>query len=59
MRCFVEFKGQSARLDYDRERSDFVAKALPHPFLVRKPAAEVEIETTVDDHTKASRGRRR
>ena len=42
MRSFLEFKGQSIRLDYDRERADFVLKAGPHPFLVRKPAANVE-----------------
>jgi hypothetical protein len=44
MRGFLEFKGQSARIDYDRERADFVAKTEPHPFVVRKPATEVEPE---------------
>ena len=44
MRGFLEFKGQSIRLDYDRERADFVLKVEPHPFVVRKPATEVEAE---------------
>jgi hypothetical protein len=37
MRGFLECKGQSTRLEYDRERADFVLKAGPHPFVVRKP----------------------
>ena len=37
MRSFQEFKGQSTRLDYDRERGEFVVKLEPHPFVVRKP----------------------
>jgi hypothetical protein len=45
MRGFQEFKGQTTRLDYDRERADFILiKAGPHPFVVRKLAAEVEAE---------------
>ena len=35
MRRFLEFKGQSFRLDYDRDRADFVIKAEPHPFLLK------------------------
>jgi len=42
MKGFLEFKGQSARLDYDRERGEFVAKAEPHSFVVRKCATDVE-----------------
>ena len=34
MRRFLEFKGQSFRLDYDRDRADFVIKTEPHPFLL-------------------------
>ncbi len=41
MRRFLEFKGQSFRLDYDRDRADFVVKTEPHPFVVRKPATEI------------------
>jgi hypothetical protein len=44
MRSFVEFKGQIIRLDYDRERADFVLKPGPHPFVVRKSATEVEVK---------------
>ena len=39
MRGFQEIRGQCIRLDYDRERADFVLKAGPHPFVVRKPAS--------------------
>ena len=39
MRGFQEFKGQSIRLDYDRERADFLVKTEPHLFVVRKPTA--------------------
>jgi len=42
MRGFLECKGQSTRLDYDRERADFFLKAEPHPFVVRKPFDETE-----------------
>ena len=42
MKGFLEFKGQSARLDYDRERGEFVTEAQPHPFVVRKCATKVE-----------------
>ena len=42
MRGFLECKGQSTRLEYDGERADFVLKAGPHPFVVRKPIAENE-----------------
>lgn len=42
MRGFLECKGQSTRLEYDRERADFVLKAGLHPFVVRKPIAEIE-----------------
>ena len=34
MRRFLEFKGQSFRPDYDRDRADFVIKTEPHPFLL-------------------------
>ena len=34
MRRFLEFKGQSFRLDYDRDGADFVIKTEPHPFLL-------------------------
>jgi hypothetical protein len=34
MRRFLEFKGQGFRLDYDRDRADFVIKTEPHPFLL-------------------------
>ena len=44
MRNFQEFKGQSIRLDYDRERAEFVLKAGPHPFVVHKSATEAEDE---------------
>jgi len=40
MRSFHEFKGQSTRLDYDRERGEFVARPEPHPFVVSKAARE-------------------
>ena len=36
MRRFLEFKGQNFRLEYDRNRADFVIKAEPHPFVVAK-----------------------
>jgi hypothetical protein len=42
MRGFLECKGQSARLEYDLERANFVLKAGPHPFVVRKPTAKSE-----------------
>lgn len=41
MRSFQEFKGQISRLDYDRERGDFVARPAPHPFVFRNVASEV------------------
>ena len=44
MRSFQEFKGQSTRLDYDRERAEFVARPEPHPFVVRKAAREGTLE---------------
>ncbi len=59
MRGFLEFKGQSTRLDYDRERGEFVAKAEPHPFVVRKPATEVEVEPNDGDCTESAKRRRR
>ena len=34
MRSIQEFKGQSTRLDYDRERGEFVLRPEPHPFLL-------------------------
>jgi len=40
MKSFQEFKGQSTRLDYDRERGEFVARPEPHPFVVRKDTRE-------------------
>jgi hypothetical protein len=55
MRSFLEFKGQSIRLDYDRERADFVLRAEPHPFVVRKLATEVEAKHN-GDATKYARG---
>jgi hypothetical protein len=45
MRGFQEFKGQSTRLDYNRERGEFVA-TVPHPFEVRRAASEVNTEPT-------------
>ena len=42
MRRFLEFKGQSFRLDYDGKRADFIIKAEPHPFVVRKPTTEID-----------------
>ena len=45
MRNFLEFRGQSIRLDYDRERAEFVLKAGPHPFVVHKSATEAEDES--------------
>ena len=44
MRRFQEFKGQSTRLDYDRECGEFVARPVPHPFVARNAASEVQIE---------------
>jgi hypothetical protein len=49
-------KGQSTRLDHDRERAVFVVKAEPHPFEVRKPATEVEAEPNDTDRTKPATG---
>ena len=46
MRRFQEFKGQSTRLDYNRERGEFVARPVPHPFVVRSAASEVKTEPT-------------
>ena len=57
MRSFLEFKGQSIRLDYDRERADFVLRAEPHPFVVRKPATEVEAKHNGDAAEPARRHR--
>ena len=58
MRGFLEFKGQSTRLDYDRERAEFFAKAEPHPFMLRKLATEIEAEPNDGDRTKPARRRR-
>src|SRR5262245_27439449 len=44
MRSFQEFKGRISRLDYDRERGDFVARRAPHPFVFRNVASEVRTE---------------
>jgi hypothetical protein len=44
MRSFQEFKGRISRLDYDRERGDFVARPAPHPFVFRNVASEVRTE---------------
>ena len=44
MRGFQEFKGQSTRLDYNRERGEFVARPVPHPFVVCSAASEVKTE---------------
>jgi hypothetical protein len=57
MRNFLEFRGQSIRLAYDRERAEFVLKAGPHPFVVRKPATEVEAKHN-GNGTEQARGRR-
>ena len=46
MRGFQEFKGQSTRLDYNRERDEFVARPVPHPFVVCSAASEVKTEPT-------------
>jgi hypothetical protein len=46
MRGFQEFKGQSTRLDYNRERGEFVARPVPHPFVVRSAASEVKTAPT-------------
>jgi hypothetical protein len=45
MRSFQEFKGQSTRLDYDRERGEFVVRPEPHPFVVRKEVCEVQTKS--------------
>ena len=37
MKSFLEFKGQSTRLDYDRERAVFVTKVAPHPSWFASP----------------------
>ncbi|MGH6824837.1 hypothetical protein [Methyloceanibacter sp.] len=55
MRNFLEFKGQSIRLAYDRERAEFVLKAGPHPFAVHKPAAETEVKHNGNGTEPASR----
>jgi hypothetical protein len=55
MRSFLEFKGQSIRLDYDRERADFVLKAEPHPFMVRRPPTEAETKRNGDGTESASK----
>jgi hypothetical protein len=57
MRNFLEFKGQSIRLDYNRERAEFVLKTGPHPFVVRKPATEVETKHNGDATEPARRHR--
>ena len=44
MKRFQEFKGQSIRLDYNRERGEFVARPVPHPFVVCSAASEVKTE---------------
>jgi hypothetical protein len=41
MRRLQEFKGQSTRLDYNRERGEFVARPVPHPFVARNAASKV------------------
>ena len=46
MRRFQEFKGQSTCLDYNRERGEFVARPVPHPFVVRSAASEIKTEPT-------------
>ena len=55
MRGFQEIRGQSTRLDYDRERANFVIKTGPHRFVVRKPAAEVDAEHINGNGTKPLR----
>ena len=57
MRNFLEFRGQSIRLAYDPERAEFVLKAGPHPFAVRKPATGVEAKHH-GNGTERARGRR-
>jgi hypothetical protein len=57
MRNFLEFKGQSIRLDYDRERAEFVLKAGPHQFVVRKPPTEGEAKHN-GNGTEPARSRR-
>ena len=42
MRRFLEFQGQNIGVDYDREHANFFVKVEPHPFVVRKPATEVD-----------------
>lgn len=42
MRGFLECKGQSTRLEYDRERAGFVLKSGPHPFIARKTTSDGE-----------------
>ena len=57
MRNFLEFRGQSIRLDYDRELAEFVLKAGPHPFAVRKPATEVAAKHNCNGTEQARRRR--
>jgi hypothetical protein len=57
MRNFLEFRSQSIRLDYDRERFEFVLKAGPHPFVVRKPATEVEAKHNCNGRKQVGRRR--
>jgi hypothetical protein len=52
MRGFLECKGQSIRLEYDRDRAGFVLKAEPHPFVVRKPSDETRAEHKNGNMTK-------
>jgi hypothetical protein len=55
MRGFQECKGQSTRLEYDRERAGFVLKAGPHPFVVRGPTDETEAGHKNGNGTKPAR----
>jgi hypothetical protein len=57
MRGFQEIRGQSIRLDYDRERAEFGLKAGPHPFVVRKPTTEVEARHNCNGREQARRRR--
>ena len=46
MRSFQEFKGHRTRLDYDRERGEFVASPAPHQFVIRNATSNRAMELT-------------
>ena len=58
MRGFQEFKGQNARLVYDRERADFVVKIEPHLFVVRESGPKFQAERKHCDPRETARRRK-